>query len=136
MQRKRTDATRDLILQALRAGNTRQASASYAQIHIDTFHDWLKRFPNFAEGVKKAEADAEVRHVANIAKASADGNWTASAWWLERRRHEDWGRKDRVEILATVRDMAKAAGLNDEETAAAVAEAERYLKEIKRGARA
>lgn len=39
-----------------------------------------------------------------------------------------------IDLLATVRSMAAQAGLSEEETAVAVAEAERYLKEIKRGA--
>lgn len=39
-----------------------------------------------------------------------------------------------VDILAVVRVMAAQAGLSDEETAAAVIEAERYLKDMKSGA--
>lgn len=133
---KYTPERRDRILQAIRAGNTRKASSAYAGIDQDTLIRWMHRYVDFADAVTKAEADAEVAHVANIAQAAKMGNWTASAWWLERRRHEDWGRKDRVEIISTVRRMAAEAGLSDEETAAAVAEAERYLKESGRAARA
>lgn len=123
-----------LILNALRAGNTRKAASAYAGIDQDTFSAWMKRYSDFSDAVKKSEADAEVRHVANVAKAAGEGIWTASAWWLERRRSEDWGRKERVDIIATVRIMAQQAGLSDEETVAAVAEAERYLQEVKRAA--
>lgn len=118
------------ILTALRAGNTRRASVGYAGISEDTFARWLATHADFADAVKKVEADAEVRHVANVAKAAQEGTWTASAWWLERRRSEDWGRKDRIDIVAVVRVMAAQAGLSDEETTAAVAEAERYVKEL------
>jgi hypothetical protein len=128
---KDTPERRDKILQALRAGNTRGASCAYAGLSADTFALMLKRHSEFSEAVKEAEASAEVRHVANIAKAAKLGNWTASAWWLERRRHEDWGRKDRVEIISTVRELARANGLTDEETDAAILEAERYLKEMR-----
>lgn len=122
------------ILEALRAGNTRKASALFGGIDHATLDRWLLRYARFADAVQKAEAEAEVAHVANIAKAAQAGNWTASAWWLERRRHADWGRKDRVEIVQTVRQLAAANGLTDEETEAAVAEAERFLKDSRRGA--
>jgi hypothetical protein len=128
---KFTDERRDRILQALRDGNTRKASALYGGIDRSTLEDWMHRYPAFSAAIEKAEADAEVAHVANIATAAKSGNWTASAWWLERRRHEDWGRKDRVEIISTVRELARANGLTDEETDAAIAEAERYLKEMR-----
>jgi hypothetical protein len=88
----------------------------------------MARFDSFASAVQNAEARAEVGHVLNIRQAAQSGTWTASAWWLERRRHEDWGRKDRIEIINSVREMARAAGADED---AAVAEAEEYLKEIR-----
>lgn len=136
MARHDQHARREAILQALRAGNTRTASAAAAGVSRDIFYKWLASSSTFFDAVTKAEAEAEVAHVANIAQAATMGNWTASAWWLERRRHQEWGRKDRVEIIQTVRRMAAEAGLSDAETAAAIAEAERYLKETGRAARA
>lgn len=129
---KLTAERRERVLDALRGGNTRGASATAAGVHIATFDRWLLRSAEFAHAVEKAEAEAEMAHVANIARAAEDGNWTASAWWLERRRPADWGRRDRVEILTTVRRMAAEAGLSDAETDAAVAEATRYLREVRR----
>jgi len=90
-------AKREAVLSALRAGNTRKAAAAYGEINQDTFYEWLKVDPTFSEAVQKAEADAEVRHVANIAKAAGEGSWQASAWWLERRRYEEWKRRDGIE---------------------------------------
>lgn len=112
------------ILTALRAGNTRMAAAAYAGVHRDTLADWMARHSAFSADVQKAEADAEVRHVANIAKAAQDGNWTASAWWLERRRHQDWGKVDRVEvnIRREAERLADELGLDATEI---LAEAER-----------
>lgn len=129
---KYTPETVKKILDALSAGNTRGASSAYGGIDQKTFENWLKRYSDFSEQVKDAEARAEVGHVANIAQAARSGNWTASAWWLERRRHQDWGRKDKLEIISTVREMALAAGADAD---AAVAEAEAYLKDMRRGAR-
>lgn len=129
---KYTPETSKLILDALSAGNTRKASSQYAGITDDTLLNWMKRNSDFRLAVEKAEAQAEISHVLNIRKAAGDGTWTASAWWLERRRHQDWGRRDKLEIINSVREMARAAGQDED---AAVAEAERFLRE-QRGARA
>jgi hypothetical protein len=94
---KDTPERREKIVAALRAGNTRQASYGFAGVSADTFARMLKLHSDFAEAVKEAESFAEVSHVANIAKASQDGTWTASAWWLERRRHEDWRKREEVQ---------------------------------------
>jgi hypothetical protein len=85
------------ILGSLRVGNTRRASAAYADIHVDTFYEWL-RDPTFSDAVEKAEADAETRFLGQIAKAAADGTWTAAAWWLERRRFDDYRKREGVEL--------------------------------------
>jgi hypothetical protein len=129
---KYTPETVKKILDALAAGNTRKASALYAGIGENTLGDWLNRYRDFRDAVENAEARAEVGHVLNIRQAAQSGTWTASAWWLERRRHQEWGRKDRIEIINSVRELARAAGQDED---AAVAEAERFLKEM-RGARA
>ena len=82
-------------------------------------------FLEFVEALKKAEAEAEVGSVARIRAAGSgqrvllseteretpDGKkvierkyqyappqWQADAWFLERRKPSDWGRKDRHEI--------------------------------------
>jgi hypothetical protein len=119
---KYNETRTDAILTALRAGNTRKAAVAYAGVDYVTFLRWCERYASFAEAVEKAEADAEVRHVANIAKAAGEGTWTASAWWLERRRHKDWGQKARLDVV--VKQLAEQTGLKEDEI---VAEAERLL---------
>ena len=84
------------ILDNLRRGNTRRASALSAGICEDTFANWLRRYRDFSEAVEKAEADAETAHVANIARWASAGNWQGSAWWLERRRKADWRKPEEV----------------------------------------
>src|SRR5262245_33802985 len=50
--------------------------------------------------LNNAEAHTVVRNVAIIQKV-AWKTWQAAAWWLERRRGEDWGqRSDLVQQLA------------------------------------
>lgn len=91
---KYTKERAQAIIDALRAGNTRTASVAYASIAYTTFLRWLEANESFANDVKKAEADAEVRNVA-IIQTAAKTTWTAAAWWLERRKHQEWRqRKD------------------------------------------
>lgn len=100
---KYTPETEAKICEALKAGNTRKASAEYAGISEVTFYEWIKdperlsftsteeMSLSFLSAIKKAESDAEVYACAVIKKAMPD-NWTAAAWWLERRKPHDYGR--------------------------------------------
>lgn len=87
---KRSPVVERAICANLRLGNTREASARLAGISYATLKRWVNLSARFCAAVEKAEAQAEQKHVGNIRKAGADGNWQASAWWLERRRHGDW----------------------------------------------
>lgn len=117
----------ELVLDALRHGNTRTAAAAAAGIARGQLYSWMERFPTFRDDVEKAEADAELAMVSKITTAAVE-SWTAAAWWLERRRPNDWGRVDRVEI--TLRQeaerLASQLGLDPAEL---VAEAERIVAE-------
>lgn len=116
------------IIDALAAGNTRQVAYTVGGISDVTFATWLRRHLEFFEAVKEAEAKAEAAHVKNIVMASNSGVWTASAWWLERRRPNAWGKVDRVEV--TIREQAQRLaleyGLDADEL---ISEAERIVSE-------
>jgi hypothetical protein len=88
---KATEARIEALLVALRAGNTRDASAGHAGIVRTTLYRWLERDPALRTRVEKAEADAEVRFEAQVAQGAGE-DWHAAAWWLERRRPKTYGR--------------------------------------------
>jgi transposase len=92
-----TDARVQVIVDALKGGNTRRAAAAYAGVHLDTFYEWLKK-PSFSEIVTNAEAAAEVRAVAIVIQAAQRGDPRAAQWWLERRRRADYGVQVGVEV--------------------------------------
>tara|TARA_Y100000114_G_scaffold147662_1_gene159714 strand:+ start:1651 stop:2037 length:387 start_codon:yes stop_codon:yes gene_type:complete len=101
---KLTPDTKEDVVKALRAGNSRRDSALYAGISEQTFYSWMKRgrdgeplYAEFLEAVEKAEAQSVVRNVAIIQRAAED-TWQAAAWWLERKRPDDWGRRQRMDI--------------------------------------
>lgn len=89
------------------AGNTYEASARLAGIHVSTFNRWMRQGREAKEGtlarefydyVELATTEAEHRNVMCIQKAAGGGAWQAAAWWLERRRASAYGRRDVVSI--------------------------------------
>lgn len=101
---KLTPDTQENVIKALRAGNSRRDSALYAGISEQTFYSWMARgregealYEEFLEAVEKAEAHSVVRNVAIIQRA-AEETWQAAAWWLERKRPDEWGRRQRYDI--------------------------------------
>jgi len=113
------------ILAALQAGSTRTAAALASGVHPTTLQRWA-RSETVRMAIEKAEAEAEVRCVATIARAMTKGSWQAATWWLERRRAQDWDKVDRVEV--TVRQQAeRLAGELGLDAGELIAEAERIV---------
>ncbi len=92
------------ICDYVKIGNALSTSFVASGISESAGFKWLKKgreaekacapkddpFLQFLQSIKKAESEAEAIKVAHIAKAGQEGNWTASAWWLQRRRPERW----------------------------------------------
>jgi hypothetical protein len=123
---KFTDQRVQRLLAAIRAGNTTRAACHYAGIGVQTLADWQRQHRDFREALEKAEADAEVRMVAEIVQAVRGGTWQAAAWWLERRRADDYGRRDRVdvELRLQLKRLAAELELSEQDI---LAEAERLV---------
>lgn len=93
------------IVDSIRVGNYIEIAAYKAGIDRVTLHKWLKRgrcdkdgiYRELVINIDKAMAESEIRDVSLIAIAAKE-DWKASAWRLERRFHERWGRKDRMEV--------------------------------------
>ncbi len=91
--------------QLIVAGVTRTDAVRGAGITYQTFLNWLARgeqeqrgrFFDFLERIKRAEAQAAINCTLSIQQARIAGNWQAAAWWLERRRPNDYRKVDRVE---------------------------------------
>jgi len=134
---KYSPARAELILRALRQGNTLTTSARLGGIHYDTLKEWRARYPAFSAALEKAEAEAESLHVNAIVAAGVSGNWQASAWWLERRRTGDWRKpSERLEV-ADYREEAEAlaAEIGKPELAEQIAREMRSDRPLKREAR-
>jgi len=120
------------IVDAISAGATRKAAAEYAGIDQTTLIRWEQVYSNFANAIKEAEGQAEIKFTTTLAKAAQNGDVRAAMFWLERRRPKDWGRKyEEYDMVALVRETCRQMGLTDFETDAAVAEAEREMAEAR-----
>jgi len=109
------------ILKDLADGQTRACAAARAGISESTLQKWMARgrkgeepFDTFVTAVKKAERDAEAVAVGEIRKAGKK-NWTAYAWWLERKYPQSWGKdSDKIrEALKLLKELSERPGKPD-----------------------
>ena len=98
-----TAAEESSILGLLRKGNTRRTASLAAGVLESRFYREL-RDPEFLSKVTRAEEEAVAEAVSAVATAGPK-SWQAAAWWLERRRAQDW----------RPGAQAPAAKLNDEQ---------------------
>jgi transposase-like protein len=121
---KLTEPRVEAVLLALEMGCTRRAAAGAAGIHHSTLYEWINNDPTFSDEVEKAEDKAEATYLAAVANA-VPKSWQAAAWWLERRKHQDYAQKVRVDVKidlrAEITKLADELGLDPD---AAIAEAE------------
>jgi transposase len=102
---KLTPELHQRIITFLGSGAYLETAAAAAGCSKQSLYDWMKRgarekegiHRDFLDAVEKAQATAEIRDVALIAKA-AERNWQAAAWRLERRAAIRWGRQDRMKL--------------------------------------
>jgi len=109
----------------LSGGATRRAACAHVGIDHSQFYRWLQRSATFRDAIQKAESDAELRFTTIVAQAATE-TWQAAAWWLERRRPDDFGRRDRLEldVRREAERLAAELGLDPAEL---IAQAERII---------
>jgi hypothetical protein len=80
---------------------TRRAAAAAAGFSKTTLYRMLDNDTDgtLVTAMEKAEGQAEAAYSTIVANAAADPkNWTAAAWWLERRHPADYAKRDKVEM--------------------------------------
>lgn len=95
-----TSEQTEKLLNGLRLGMSRRAAAGNAGFSKTTLYRMIESDPDgtLVTAIEMAEAEAEASYTGIIAKATADPkNWTAAAWWLERRRPDEFARRERLE---------------------------------------
>ncbi len=97
------------IVDALAIGATIRQACDAAGIDAATYHRWIERgnsgdpdddaYRDFRDAATRARTQAELRMVGVVQAAAASGkDWRAAAWYLERRRPDEWGRRDTVDL--------------------------------------
>jgi hypothetical protein len=93
----------------IRAGNYVNVVCNYLGIDESTWYRWIKKgeednkkginniYCKFFKSIKRAESIAEIKNV-NVIQMASQEDWKASAWYLERKYFDRWGRKEGREI--------------------------------------
>jgi hypothetical protein len=103
---KLTPELTQLICENIELGLSYDLSSQAVGISRVTFSDWMKngaagteeRFIDFYNAVKAAEATCAKNCLTRIRSQAESGSLAADTWLLERRYHEDYGRKDNFNI--------------------------------------
>ena len=99
----------EAIVQALKMGAYVEDAAEAAGVADSTVFSWIARgqehdgaekipererpYVEFSVAVERARAGSVVFNLSLIRRAALEGTWTAAAWWLERTRPEQFGRR-------------------------------------------
>lgn len=89
---KLTKEREKIIKDCLEAGMSYKDVCTCSGITFETFNQWRKTNPQFNTLVEKAEL-ATMQLALKSVKVGMIKDWRSAAWWLERRRPEEYGRK-------------------------------------------
>lgn len=101
-----TDWQKAKILDVMRLGADRETACHYVGATPAQLQAEMTANEEFSRAVLRAQAEAELKHLGNIHRASQDEkNWRTSAWWLERRGAGRPGGVSTAEALARVAEL-------------------------------
>lgn len=96
------ETIQNAMVEAIRNGNYASTAAEACGISSTTHYRWMEQgedgiepYSGYRDAIKRAEAEAEMNAV-KVIKAASLENWTAGAWYLERKFPDKWGRKDKL----------------------------------------
>lgn len=102
---KLTKERKKVLLNQIKLGQPYELACGRAGIHYSNFRRWVKKgeeaqsgeYREFRDDLKEAEGEAAERLLATIRQSGNEGHWQASAWILERRYPQHFGRMSRPE---------------------------------------
>jgi hypothetical protein len=140
-----TEEVSEKILGSIRLGVPIKDAMKIQGLSENTYFKWMKRgadeldrlerdpkaipnpseveFLQFLQSVERAKSEAAGLHVGVVANAAKNGDWRASAWWLERQRRDEFGKEPPITVVGTQNNV----NINMTVT---LAEVQRKLKEI------
>lgn len=120
MKPKLTPELAEEAIKLVKGGASNQDVIDYLGVAESTFYAWLRNPQNEAQtalsqGMKKAETERKLWHLQRIHKAAEEGDWKASAWYLERRYPNEYARTQRItgEVVTTQRSDALTEAIKE-----------------------
>lgn len=102
------------ILDAISSGLSRGKAAILADTTLDSVRRLAVRDRKFRESLKKAEVEFERKHLDRIARG--DKGWQSSAWLLERKFWNRWGKHEAVAVTTRSLPADKLIEYDPDET--------------------
>jgi hypothetical protein len=101
-----TDWQKAKILDVMRLGADQATACHYVGADPGQLQAEMTANEEFSRAVLRAQAEAELKHLGNIHRASQDEkHWRTSAWWLERRASGRASGATAAEALARVAEL-------------------------------
>lgn len=76
-----------------KAGLTMEQIAQNMGIQRMTLYNWMHKYPELGEQLKKSKDEADMNVENALYKAAMSGNVTAQIFWLKNRKRDEWGEK-------------------------------------------
>ena len=108
----------DKLMEVINDGGGRVRACKVADISYQTFMTWIRdpQKTEFLETLQKAE-DCGNNRIKDLAKSAViskfDTQWQSAAWWLERKHHSEFGKRQEVGLHST--DPIKIEFVNRED---------------------
>lgn len=84
---KYTEELANQIIELIKQGNFASVAYEACGISKDTFYEWVKNKPDFADSIKKAKSE---RISTLVSAIKTDSSWQSKAWMLERLSREKY----------------------------------------------
>lgn len=117
---KLTSEIAEESIRLVKAGASNSDVIAYIGVTETTFYRWLREprtepERQLSQGLKKAETERKLWHLQRIHKAAEEGDWKASAWYLERRYPNEYARTQRItgEVVTTQRSDALTEAIKE-----------------------
>ncbi len=116
------------LIQVLKAGNTEKTAYEYVRISADTYYEWIRTYPDFAEMVSQAKAHARAyvmgKHLENV----RDKDQKAINSWQRALGGPEF--RDRIEVSGPGGGPIDLTNLSTEELLARIGELSSDLKNL------
>ena len=94
----------DEIIKNMTEGMTRKDVCYLVGISEENLKCWEKKYVHLQREMKKAETTVKKNQI-QIILSAANKSWQAAAWYLERRYHEDYARKENIDMTSKGKEI-------------------------------